>query len=63
MLTECPPLRALLLTTIDWVRREQQRTIEYQIEENCVLKEILVGSYSAEVMRRSRAPVAVSAVG
>jgi len=43
MLTDCLPLRALLLTTICWVSREQQRTIEYLVEENRVLKEQLGG--------------------
>lgn len=28
------PLRALLLTVSGWVNREQQRTIEYLVEEN-----------------------------
>ena len=41
MLTDCLPLRALLLTAIGWVGREQQRAIEYLIEENRVLKEQL----------------------
>jgi putative transposase len=41
MLTDCLPLRALLLTAIGWVSREQQRAIEYLIEENRVLKEQL----------------------
>ena len=41
MLTDCLPLRALLLTTIGWVSREQQRTINYLVEENRVLKEQL----------------------
>jgi len=39
----CVPLRALLLTVVDWVSREQQRTIEYLVEENRVLKEQLGG--------------------
>ena len=33
------PLRSLLLTVPGWVNREQQRTIEYLVEENRVLKE------------------------
>ena len=41
MLTDCLPLRALLLTVVGWVSREQQRTIDYLIEENRVLKEQL----------------------
>ena len=41
MLTDCLPLRALLLTAIGWVSREQQRAIECLIEENRVLKEQL----------------------
>ena len=41
MLTDCLPLRTLLLTAIGWVSREQQRAIEYLIEENRVLKEQL----------------------
>ncbi|MEX1024252.1 MAG: hypothetical protein WD226_04165 [Planctomycetota bacterium] len=41
MLTDCLPLRALLLTVIGWVSREQQRTIDYLMEENRGLKEQL----------------------
>ena len=41
MLNECLSLRALLLTAIGWVSREQQRAIEYLIEENRILKEQL----------------------
>ena len=41
MLTDCFPLQALLLTVVGWASREQQRTIEYLIEENRVLKEQL----------------------
>lgn len=37
------PLRALLLSVSGWVQREQQRTIEYLVEENRVLKEQLGG--------------------
>ncbi|MEL6429677.1 MAG: hypothetical protein AAFR54_10905 [Planctomycetota bacterium] len=43
MLTDCFPLRALLLTTIGWVSREQHRQIDYLEEENRVLKEQLGG--------------------
>lgn len=43
MLIDCFPLRALLLTTIGWVCREQQRQIDYLVEENRVLKEQLGG--------------------
>ena len=43
MLTDCLPLRASLLTAIGWVSREQQRTIDYLVEENRVLKEQLGG--------------------
>ena len=43
MLTDYHPLRALLLFVAGWVHREQQRTIEYLIEENHVLKEQLCG--------------------
>jgi len=43
MLTDCLTLRALLLTVVGWVSREQQRTIEYLVEENGVLKEQLGG--------------------
>jgi len=39
--TTCLPLRALLLTVSGWVHREQQRTIDYLVEENRVLKEQL----------------------
>ena len=35
------PLQVLLLTVSGWVNREQQRTIEYLVEENRVLKEQL----------------------
>ena len=37
------PLQVLLLTVSGWVNREQQRTIEYLVEENKVLKEQLKG--------------------
>ena len=37
------PLRMLLLAVSGWVHREQQRTIEYLVEENRVLKEQLKG--------------------
>ena len=37
------PLRVLLLTLAGWVSREQQKTIEYLVEENRVLKEQLQG--------------------
>ena len=37
------PLRVLLLTTVGWVCREQQRRIEYLVEENRMLKEQLGG--------------------
>ena len=43
MLTDCPPLRALLLTTIGRVSREQQRQIDYLVEGNPVRKEQLGG--------------------
>jgi len=43
MLTECLPLRVLLLAVVGWACREQQRTIEYLIEENRILKEQLGG--------------------
>lgn len=43
MLTDGLPLRALLLTANGWAGREQQRTIEYLIKENRVLKEQLGG--------------------
>jgi len=43
MLIDCLPLRALLLTVVGWVSREQQRTIEYLVQENRVLKEQLGG--------------------
>ena len=33
------PLQVLLLDFSGWVNREQQRTIEYLVEENRVLKE------------------------
>ncbi len=39
MLKDCLPLRALLLTVVGWVSREQQRAMEYLIVENRVLKE------------------------
>jgi hypothetical protein len=37
------PLRALLLTVSGWVHREQERTTEYLVEENRVLKEQFKG--------------------
>ena len=43
MLADCHPIRALLLTFAGWASREQQRTIEYLVEENRVLKEQLGG--------------------
>jgi hypothetical protein len=43
MLTDCLPLRALILSVAGWVHREQQRTVEYLVEENRVLKEQLGG--------------------
>ena len=43
MLADCHPLRALLLTFAGWASREQQRTTEYLVEENRVLKEQLGG--------------------
>ncbi len=39
MRTAFQPLQALLLTIAGWMNREQQRTIEYLVEENRVLKE------------------------
>ncbi|MFT5687993.1 MAG: putative transposase [Planctomycetota bacterium] len=41
MLTDGLPLQALLLTVVGWASRKQQRTIDYLIEENRVLKEPL----------------------
>jgi hypothetical protein len=43
MTAECYPLRVLLIAFSGWVHREQQRTIEYLVEENRVLKEQLKG--------------------
>ncbi len=43
MLTDGLPLRALILSVAGWVNREQQRTIEYLVQENRVLKEQLCG--------------------
>ena len=37
------PLQVLLLTGSGWVNHEQQRTIEYLVEENRVLKEQVKG--------------------
>lgn len=37
------PLQVLLLTVSGWVNRDQQRTIEYLVEENRVLKELFKG--------------------
>ena len=34
MTAECYPLRVLLMALSGWVHREQQRTIEYLVEEN-----------------------------
>ena len=39
MMADCFPLQLLLLTFLGWVNREQQRTIEYPVEENLVLNE------------------------
>lgn len=41
MLTDGFPLRALLFTVVGWASHEQQRTIDYLIEENRVPKEQL----------------------
>jgi hypothetical protein len=41
MTAESHPLRILLIAFASWVHREQQRTIEYLVEENRVLKEQL----------------------
>ena len=41
MTVEYYPLQVLLLTFSGWVNREQQRTIEYLVEENRILKEQL----------------------
>ena len=43
MLADCHPLRVLLRTFAGWASREQQRAIDYLIEENRVLKEQLGG--------------------
>jgi hypothetical protein len=43
MTAECYPLRVLLIAFAGWVHRERQRTIEYLVEENGVLKEQLKG--------------------
>ena len=37
------PLQVLLLTVSGWVNREQQRTIEYPVEENRILEEQIKG--------------------
>ncbi len=43
MTAEYYPLQILLAALSGWVNREQQRTIEYLVEENRVLKERLKG--------------------
>jgi putative transposase len=43
MATDTTPIRMLLLAVGGWVNREQQRTIEYLVEENRVLTEQLRG--------------------
>jgi putative transposase len=43
MTAEFDPLQVLLVAFSGWVHREQQRTIEYLVEENRVLKEHLKG--------------------
>ncbi len=43
MTAEFYPLQVLLLALSGWANREQQRTIEYLVEENRVLKEQLKG--------------------
>ena len=63
MTAEYYPLQVLLLALSGWVNREQQRTIEYLVEENRVLK----GNHSIDrtpaltsvcVLRRSEPTVA-----
>jgi hypothetical protein len=46
MTADILPLRALLLTVSGWVNRNQQRVIEYLVEENRVLKEQMGGARS-----------------
>ena len=43
MKAEIYPLQVLLLTVSGWVNRHQQEVIEYLVEENCVLKELMKG--------------------
>lgn len=43
VMSDCDPLRALLLTFAGWARCEQQRAVEYLVEENRALKEQLGG--------------------
>ena len=43
MTVEYYPLQVLLLALSGWVNREQQRTIEYLVEENRILKEQFKG--------------------
>ena len=43
VMSDCYRLRALLLTFAGWANRERERTIEYLVEENRVLKERLGG--------------------
>ena len=43
MTAEFYPLQVLLLAVSGWANREQQRAIEYLVEENRVLKEQLKG--------------------
>ena len=43
MTAESYPLQVLLMALSGWMSREQQRSIEYLVEENRVLKEQLKG--------------------
>ena len=43
MKAEIYPLQVLLLTVSGWVNRHQQEVIEYLVEENRVLKELMKG--------------------
>jgi hypothetical protein len=43
MMADLYPWQALLVTLAGWVNRHQQHVIEYLVEENRVLKELMKG--------------------
>ena len=63
MAAEYYPLRVLLLALSGWVNREQQRPIEYLVEENRILKEQFKGRKLRlnDDQRRRISPIAIRA--